>query len=299
MSELRFKKDNPKMINLKDIYSTSYYDRLADTLQKTLPAFEREQFIAAIFTPDFVNKELKERMRHTTLVLHRFMPDDFTVAAPVLCSAIAEFDKISSDNEKLASVIFPDYVEVYGLEHFQHSVEAFEWITQYVSCEFAVRPFIIRYFEPMMRQMQKWSLHTNAHVRRLASEGSRPRLPWAMAIPALKQNPEPILPVLENLKNDPSESVRRSVANNLNDISKDNPHVVLAIAKKWQGFNPQTDAVRKHACRTLLKQGHTEILDYLNENSRLNPLPHVFSIRGCTNFLSLSMARNNMQFILN
>jgi hypothetical protein len=90
----------------------------------------------------------------------------------------------------------------------------------------------------------------------------RPKLPWAMAVPVLKKDPQPVLVILENLKNDPSEWVRRSVANNLNDISKDHPHIVLDIAKRWKGIGKETDAIIKHGCRTLLKQGHAEILQY-------------------------------------
>ncbi len=98
--------------------------------------------------------------------------------------------------------------------------------------------------------MLQWSQHANEHVRRLSSEGCRPRLPWAMALPALKRNPAPILPILENLKHDPSEFVRRSVANNLNDIAKDNPDIVIALAARWKGISRETDAIIKHGCRT-------------------------------------------------
>ena len=107
-------------------------------------------------------------------------------------------------------------------------------------------------------------------VRRLASEGCRPRLPWAMSLPKLKENPAPIIPIMENLKNDPSRFVRLSVANNLNDISKDNPQIVIALAKKWKGQSENIDWVIKHGCRTLLKQGNHEILNLfglsLNDN---------------------------------
>ena len=112
----------------------------------------------------------------------------------------------------------------------------------------------------MMQQMLEWSRHPNHHLRRLASEGCRPRLPWAKALPAFKQNPDDILPILENLKNDPSEYVRKSVANNLNDISKDHPELVVSIAKKWKDHTKNTDWIIKHACRTLLKQGNAEVM---------------------------------------
>ncbi|GHT30337.1 hypothetical protein AGMMS49574_09790 [Bacteroidia bacterium] len=163
-------------------------------------------------------------------------------------------------------MFFPEYIEVFGLDDFETSVKTMEFVTQFTSCEFAVRPFIIKYGDKMLGRMLEWSLHENDMVRRLASEGSRPRLPWAMALPALKSNPTPILPILENLKNDTSEWVRKSVANNLNDISKDNPDVVKAIAKKWKGVSKETDWIIKHACRTLLKQGDEEVLAYFNHN---------------------------------
>jgi 3-methyladenine DNA glycosylase AlkC len=120
----------------------------------------------------------------------------------------------------------------------------------------------------MIDQMIAWSLHKEATVRRLASEGSRPRLPWAMALPALKKDPSPILPILENLKQDPSESVRRSVANSLNDIAKDHPDIVIGIAGKWKGMSKEVDAIIKHGSRTLLKQGHTEILKHYDLESK-------------------------------
>ena len=112
----------------------------------------------------------------------------------------------------------------------------------------------------MMRQMLLWSKHEHWGVRRLASEGCRPRLPWGMALPNLKKNPAPIIPILENLKNDPSRFVRLSVANNLNDIVKDNPETVIDLAKKWRGVSKEVDWLIKHGCRTLLKQGNMEVM---------------------------------------
>jgi 3-methyladenine DNA glycosylase AlkC len=157
-------------------------------------------------------------------------------------------------------MFFPDYIETYGIESFEHSVKAIEFVTQFTSCEFAVRPFIIQYGSKMLDQMYLWSKHENHHVRRLATEGSRPRLPWAMALPFLKKDPDAILPILENLKTDPSEYVRRSVANSLNDIAKDNPEIVISIAKKWKGISKETDGIVKHGCRTLFKQGNPEVM---------------------------------------
>jgi 3-methyladenine DNA glycosylase AlkC len=146
------------------------------------------------------------------------------------------------------------------LNYFEPSVKALQEITSLASAEFAVRPFLLKYPQQMLQTMAAWSIHPNLHVRRLASEGCRPRLPWAMAVPFLKKDPSLLLPILENLKADPSDYVRRSVANNLNDISKDHPQFVLQLASTWKGANASTDKLLKHACRTLFKVGHPEAL---------------------------------------
>jgi 3-methyladenine DNA glycosylase AlkC len=108
--------------------------------------------------------------------------------------------------------------------------------------------------------MITWADHPHPFVRRLASEGFRPRLPWGMGIPSLKKDPTPVLLVLEKLKSDPSETVRRSVANNLNDISKDHPELALMVLKKWKGLSPETDLLIKHAGRGLLKKGNENVM---------------------------------------
>ena len=248
------------MSALKHIYSPAFYNRFSDVLAAVLPSFDKQRFMAQVLTAEFDQMELKERMRHTTKVLHNFLPADFSEAVALIEMLIIQFRQENVGEDSLGFIFFPDYIEVYGLEDFDTSMKAIEFITQFITCEFAVRPFLLKYGDKMMEQMRVWSSHKSHKVRRLASEGSRPRLPWAMAIPALKKNPTPVLAILENLKNDPSESVRRSVANNLNDISKDHPGIVLKIANAWKGQNKETDAIVRHGCRTLLKQGHPEVL---------------------------------------
>lgn len=248
------------MSALKNLYSPAFYDRLSVVLAQSLPGFDKAKFIALINSDDFEDKELKARMRHTAVALHHFMPQDFGKAVTALYTIIENLRKDNFGEDSLACMFLPDYIEVYGLDHYDDAIKALEYVTQFTSCEFAVRPFLIKYHDKMLTQMLAWSLHDNYKVRRFASEGARPRLPWAMAIPALKKDPSPVLPILENLKNDPSDFVRRSVANNINDIAKDHPDVVLCIAKSWKGISAQTDAIVKHGSRTLLKQGHAEIL---------------------------------------
>lgn len=247
---------------IKDIYSVDFYEKLGQAVAEVHPDFDKPKFIDTIYEGNFAQKEWKERMKHTTVVLHQFMPQNFTEAVCLIDKIIENLKKNRFTEGNLAFIFFADYIEMYGLDDFKISVKAFVSITQFISCEFAVRPFILKYKEKMIDEMVKWSLHESHHVRRLASEGSRPRLPWAMAIPFLKKDPASILPILENLKNDPSDYVRRSVANNLNDIAKDNTQLVLEIAGKWKGHSKETDAIIKHGCRTLLKQGHPEILNH-------------------------------------
>lgn len=256
------------MALIKDVYSLSFYEKFSDVVKEVLPSFNKKDFIHKIFDTNFQHKEWKERMKHTTTVLHDFMPADFSKAAKLIDQLIVKLKHTTFDGYGIAFMFLPDYIETYGLDDFKNSVKALETVTQFISCEFAVRPFLLKYKTRMIDQMFKWSLHKSYHVRRFASEGSRPRLPWAMAIPDLKKDPSPILPILENLKNDPSEWVRRSVANNLNDIAKDHPGIVLKLAARWKGLSKETDAIVKHGSRTLLKAGHTDILKHYGLESK-------------------------------
>ncbi|MDZ7819313.1 MAG: DNA alkylation repair protein [Aliarcobacter sp.] len=132
-------------------------------------------------------------------------------------------------------MVFQDFVEVFGLDDFDESMKALEVFTQDSSSEFAIRQFILKYENETMNQMKLWAKSPNEHLRRLSSEGCRPRLPWAIALPKFKQNPEKPLEIIELLKNDKSLYVQKSVANNLNDISKDNPQIVIDFVKQNLG----------------------------------------------------------------
>jgi 3-methyladenine DNA glycosylase AlkC len=254
---------------LKELYSPAFYQEISTVFNAVVPNFDKPGFLQQIEVPEFEAMELKERMHHTTRVLQGFLPADYPLAISCIKEAIALFRQNGRSSDSLPFLFLPDYIEIYGLDDYEVSVDALEHVTQFISCEFAVRPFLIRYGERMISQMHLWSQHENHKVRRLASEGSRSRLPWAMAVPLLKKDPALVLPILEQLKNDPSEWVRRSVANSLNDIAKDHPQVVLNLASTWSGISKETDAIIKHGCRTLLKQGHPEILAHYKLDSKM------------------------------
>lgn len=245
----------------KDVFfKPAFIDELYAALSVHVIVDSKKKFRNKIFDKDWANKELKQRTRHVTEVLKDLLPADFRKAAKIITNIV---DELLSSNIKEVSfgyMCLCEYIEIYGIEHYTESVKAIEKLTQFMTCEFAVRPFIVKYETKMMKQMLQWSKSKNAKVRRLATEGCRPRLPWGMALVKYKQDPSPILPILENLKADDDVWVRKSVANNLNDISKDNPRIVINIIKKWLGKDDNTDWVAKHAARTLLKQGNIEVM---------------------------------------
>ena len=238
---------------LKNLYTPEMVASVASRVQSVWSDFDRDGFCHAVFDDSWQERELKERMAQLTQCLYQYLPLSYPEAIRILVSSARHF-------EGFEYMFFPGFVEQYGLDDFETSVEALGEFTSYASSEFAVRPFIKRYPQAMMEQMLLWSVSDNEHHRRLASEGCRPRLPWAMALPEFQKDPGPVLPILHTLKNDPSETVRRSVANNLNDISKDHPELVLETVRPWLGDNKDTDWLVRHACRTLLKQGHAEVM---------------------------------------
>lgn len=255
----------------KNMYNERFFDRFSEDLKLVIPDFDARGFVSQIMDDEWADRELKQRTAHIATILKKFLSADYKDA---IAKILELLDRIESryahcskiDDTKFGLTleyggILDSYVEQYGLEDYETSVNAIEKITQFTSCEFVTHPFIVKYPHAMMAQMLVWSNHPHWGVRRLASEGCRPRLPWAMALPDLKKNPATIIPILENLKNDPARSVRLSVANNLNDISKDNPKVVIDLAKRWQGESEEVDWIIKHGCRTLLKQGNSEIME--------------------------------------
>lgn len=244
----------------KNIYNQQEITKLGNEIEKIYPFFQKQEFINSLINDAWENKELKERLRSISLSLGGFLPDDYIEALGILKQVQDKFNG-------LFHLIFPDFVEVYGLEHYQESIQALKFFTPGCSSEFAVRPFLVKYPE-LIESFKEWSQDKNEHVRRLASEGCRPRLPWGIALNSYKKDPTPILEILELLKNDESEYVRKSVANNLNDISKDNPKIVKEVFQKWYGNSKKTNWIVKHGARGLLKAGDSDILQLFGYHSK-------------------------------
>ena len=263
---------------LKNFYNQTFFDHFIAVLQAHLPHLPKDEFLEKVQDDSWGDKELKQRIRHLAIVLHDYLPQDFSEASQKLIKMVRAFRKQPIEgNIGFGYIALADYIEVYGQDDLAASISAMEEVTQLISCEFAVRPFIQKYPEEMMARMLTWADHDSWKVRRLASEGSRPRLPWGMALQQFKKDPTPVLPILEKLKNDPSEDVRRSVANNLNDIAKDHPGRMLSVVKNWKKTGtPEMDKLIKHACRTLLKKAHPETMLFFGfadpKNLQLNNL---------------------------
>lgn len=238
---------------LKNALNPEALRAIALAVQAIYTPFPVNEFVNAVMGETWDALELKARWRKISTVFGHYLPPEYEEVLFILEKALHNFPM---------AFFVPDFVEVYGQDdkYWDISVNALERMTQYWSAEFAVRPFIIKDTKRMMQKMYTWSLHENEHVRRLASEGCRPQLPWGQALVAFKENPSPILPILEQLKADPSLYVRKSAANNLNDISKTHPELVVQLAKDWYGNNSDTDWLVKHACRTLLKKGNSDVL---------------------------------------
>ncbi|MHB8063426.1 MAG: DNA alkylation repair protein [Ruminiclostridium sp.] len=241
---------------LKDIYTKDFLLDFAGKVQSVYGAFNVAAFIAGVMDETWEDLALKARTRRISETLGTFLPNHYEAALDILF-------EIADTCVGFPYLFFPDFVVVYGQaeEYWELSMNALEKFTQKSSSEFAIRPFLLRDPEWVMHRMNTWAKHSNEHVRRFASEGCRPRLPWGEALPVFKKNPALVLSVLELLKEDPSLYVRKSVANNLNDISKDNPALVLETARLWIGKNSDTDWIIRQGCRTLIRKANLEAME--------------------------------------
>ena len=250
---------------MKSGLSTNAVKRISAVLNQIITDFPEQEFERDAFN-GLEKLELKQRVDHLIAVLADYLPADFSQAAEVLLQLKTNWDW-GDENDALSSfAAWPlvDYVAVYGLEHPELALKILKHLTALFSAEFAVRPFIELNFELTQQTLLTWCTDDDEQVRRLASEGSRPRLPWGKRLAKFCNDPSAILPILVLLKDDTSLYVRRSVANNLNDISKDNPDCVIQLCRQWAYQAPaQRQWLIRHALRSLVKQGRIEVFPLL------------------------------------
>lgn len=253
--------DADKRPLMKDGLGVHAVKRIANAVELVVPGFNAKAFQKDA-ERGLDELELKARVHHLIAVLHRHYDLPFKTLSKHLQDLPEVWDKGSPTDSKAGFAAWPliDYVAAHGLQHPKEALKTLEKLTPLFSAEFAIRPFIQQHTDVTYQTLLKWCEHPSEHLRRLASEGSRPRLPWGMRLPQYIQNPEPLLNILEKLKADESLYVRRSVANNLNDISKDNPEWMIDLCASWlSDSHEHTNWIVKHALRSLIKAGDVRV----------------------------------------
>jgi 3-methyladenine DNA glycosylase AlkC len=256
---------------VRDVFNERVVNQLAENLTRAWRGFDAPGFRQA------VNSKLKfltfsERLALIRDNLREYLPGDFPRALEIILKALPP--EISTDELTGYDgfIVLPqnEFVAKYGLDHYDLSVQALYQMTKRFSAEGAIRAFLLKYPERTLSILSEWAQDANPHVRRLVSEGTRPRLPWTMQLKPFIEDPRPVLRLLEKLKTDPVLMVRRSVANNLNDIAKDNPDLVVKTLKRWGKIKDEgTQWLIRHAARTLVKQGNKDALAILGFGSKI------------------------------
>lgn len=247
-----------EQFQLREVFNPSLVKELAGNIQRAWVEFEADDFVQVVVSrlPEL---NFGARSSLITDSLRRFLPDEYETAVSILIDALppqltGEMFTGYDGFEIMPQCLF---VSRYGLDNFPVSINALYEMTKRFTAEGDIRPFIQKYPEKTMVFLHQITQDESPFARRLASEGTRPRLPLAPRLPAFQKDPRPVLELLEKLKEDPILMVRRSVANNLNDISKDNPDIVVETLERWQKLDtPEMDWIIAHALRTILKQGH-------------------------------------------
>jgi len=250
---------------VRDVFNKDLVGKIATQIEAVYPDFQSKKFISKASSFD-AESGFKDRANLIAESLQDFLPKDFLESAEIIKNS---FDPLQNEDINWESFFYMPYalyVEWNGCkkEYLNVSFDLLKEITKRFTSEFAIRAFIIEFPNETLPVLKEWAKDKNHHVRRLVSEGSRPRLPWAQAIPAFKKDPTPALELLEILRNDDSKYVQKSVANHMNDITKDNPDLALEVLARWNNENnPNTNWIVKHALRSELKKGTPKALEIL------------------------------------
>ncbi len=238
---------------LKTWFDATFFRELAGLVRARHKPFPAERFVADALV-DLDGLSLMARMERAAALLGEHLPGDYDKALAIVMAVVPHY------SGQFRALLGPTFVALHGRHDPARSLEALRLLTVHGSSEFAVRHFLRDDFEGTLKVMRRWADDENHHVRRLASEGSRPRLPWSFRLERLVADPGPAIPILERLKADPEPYVRTSVANHLNDIAKDHPERMLDLVTGWDREDPATAWIVRHASRSLIKAGHPRAL---------------------------------------
>lgn len=246
--------DTPKV---KDYFGKNLAVILSDKIRDVYPDFKYRSYIRAI-DKAYEPLEYKERLALHSTELKKYLPEDYNDALAILLSILGPENPEETGMFKNYWWVMPiaHYVEMYGTHHFDASMKAIYQITKRNTGEFAVRPYINKRPKASLVYMKRWAKDKSYHPRRLASEGLRPKLPWAQKLSVFLDEPDSVMEILELLKEDESKFVQKSVANHMNDMLKERPAYTMRILKRWaKSKHPSTKWIVKHALRNLIKQG--------------------------------------------
>lgn len=250
---------------LKNSFGHEIPDRIAVAISNVDSAFDGPAFIAFCLE-GYDDLELTPRARRISDGLARLLPADRGQAMQIIMGALGT-ENTAQELTGMESFVYLPYVFFvadHGLDHFETAMSLQYDLTKRFTAEFSIRSYIENHYQQTMDRLRIWATDDNVHVRRLVSEGTRPRLPWAPRLTRFVEDPDPVIDLLDLLKDDPEEYVRRSVANNLNDIAKDHPHRVTELAKDWwNGASRDRKRLLRHGLRTLIKAGNADALDIL------------------------------------
>ena len=248
---------------LKDRFGPDVPARIAAMIEAVHPGFPSAEFVARALE-GFDDLELTPRARQIAYALAAHLPAAPEEAIDVLVASLGPRIERLEGMDSFVYLPHVFFVAEYGLGCLEASLAAQVELTQRFTAEFSIRPFLDRYPDETLVRLRLWARDPSVHVRRLVSEGTRPRLPWAPRLRQFQRDPAPVVDLLELLKDDPEPYVRRSVANNLNDISKDHPDLIVAVGRRWLvGASAERRALVAHGLRTLVKQGHPDALEVL------------------------------------
>jgi 3-methyladenine DNA glycosylase AlkC len=250
---------------LKDQFGESVPRAIAAMIRAVHPEFPQAEFLRDALA-GYGPLSLTARGQLVASALRRHLPQDYPRAIAILLESASQPHEHRASDGMAAFLYMPHmyFVAQQGLDHFEESMRAQHALTQRFTAEYSIRAYLDKHPEATLTRLRQWASDPNEHVRRLVSEGTRPRLPWAPRLRAFQQDPRPVLELLELLKDDPSLYVRRSVANNLNDIGKDHPELLTATAKRWlRGASAERRWIVNHALRSAIKRADAGALKVL------------------------------------
>ena len=256
-------------ILLKDIlFNKAKVVQIAGEIRRVYPSFNTEEFVREVVSK-FPELELKARISWITECLKKYLPSDYRRATDILVKALPAPNNPNLSDDDFGDYIYAPYAEYVAKNgctknNLGFSLKALREMTARFSAEDAIRYFINMFPKETLNELLKWSTDVHYHVRRLCSEGTRPKLPWAQKINIPITAP---LYILDKLFSDTTRFVTRSVANHLNDISKINPYLVIDTLTKWRKSEKQKsqemEYIIRHSLRTLIKQGNPKAMQLL------------------------------------